>query len=82
MAIIPLIDQAAPIRGSPVSTPSTRCMAGVGDQLVGGGRRACSHIAGETVAPPQSATTATRSPASRSVSVPMACLPPLDRAAG
>ena len=35
-AIIPLIDHAAPMRGSFVSTPSTRHQAAVGDQLAGG----------------------------------------------
>ena len=36
IAIIPLIDHAAPIRGSFVSTPVDTHEAAVGDQLAGG----------------------------------------------
>ena len=75
--IIPLIDHAAPMRGSFVSTPSTRtrpqsairCPAASSSN---------SHMTGETAAPPQSATTATRSPRSSSRWVPSPASQPLD----
>ena len=55
MAIIPLIDHAAPMRGSAVSTPSTRTRPHVGDELAGGRLRAAPTSTGDTTAPPQSA---------------------------
>ena len=74
---VPLIDHAAPMRGSDVSTPSIRANPASAIRCPAASS-SCSHMAGDTTAPPQSATTATRRPRRSSAWVPRPASQPLD----
>ena len=67
--IIPEIDQAPPIRGTWVSRSSTRCIPR-SPISAPAASSSSSHMIGDTTAPPQSSTTATRAPRSASRCVP------------
>ena len=77
MLIIPLMLHAAPIDGSDVSI-CTRCMPSSAIRW-SAAASSCVHIAGDTTAPPQSGTTATRAPRSDAAFVPSPASQPSTR---